>query len=112
MFDARLDLSGGGPAATKFIIKDRFDPAVKILEVPITAIAGAKLASTKIDLAENPEGPYLMQTDPAGSAAQNIYIGNELARTRIFMLVDIHWESPQDSVPPGGVSYEIRFKQI
>ena len=112
VFGAKLDLTGGGPAVTKFIIKDKFDPAVTILEVPVTVNPGAKLASTKIDLAAKPEGPYLIKTDAAGSAARNIYIGNELARTRISMLVDIHWESPQDSVSPGGEAYEIRFKKI
>jgi hypothetical protein len=111
VFNAHIDLAGGGPIPTKFRVKERFNPKNVVLAVPIKASANVKRASAQINLSGQPTGPYTLETDISALASKSIYIDNELAECNVSGLVDIHWETPQDAVPSGGVAYEIRFQK-
>ncbi len=110
VFFAKTDLSQG-PVPSKYLIKEIFDPAVTVEEVAINSSSGAPLASTRIDLSAHPGGPYLLDSDAAGSTPQTIYLDNDLTSQGVLGVVDISWESRQDSVPAGGLNYQLTFKK-
>lgn len=110
VFFAKTDLSGGS-VPTKHLVKKKFDPSVTVKEVTIDTSSGASLASTRIDLTDQTEGPYLLDTDAVGSTSLTIYIDNELAAQKNLGIVDIFWETPQDTVPAGGLNYTMTFKK-
>jgi hypothetical protein len=108
VFVVSADLSGASPP-TKFIVRNKFEPADVVLEVPISASDG--LASVAIDLSDHPAGPYTLETDAADSQPRTIYADSELAGAPVLGLVDIYWKTPQNTVPAGGLAYAIRFQK-
>lgn len=110
IFFAKVVLSEG-TAPTKHIVKEKFDPSVTVKEVTIDASSGVSLASTRIDLSDQTDGPYLLDTDATGSTPITIYIDNDLAAQGDLGIIDIFWETPQDTVPVGGLNYKMTFKK-
>lgn len=110
VFLAHSDLAGATPP-TRYLINDKFDPAVTVKEVAIKAGGGIALASTRIDLADQSGGPYLITTDAAGALPQTIYLDEALAAQGCLGIVDIYWEARQDAVPAGGLHYTLTFKR-
>lgn len=102
---------GGAGAPTRFIVRDKFNPATVVLEAPISAGPGVTQTLTPIDLSGHPPGPYTLETDAAGAAARTIYADDTLAGVKTLGLMDLYWETAQDSVPPAGIAYLIRFRQ-
>lgn len=98
------------PLPTKFQVFKKFAPATLVQETPIVPVAGAAQASATINLANSPPGPYLLKTDAAGAPSQTIYVDEEVAGMRPFGVFDLHWNSAQDGVPPGGLSFVLRFR--
>ncbi|RIK37054.1 MAG: hypothetical protein DCC55_25420 [Chloroflexi bacterium] len=103
--------SGSAGGATRFIVRDKFDPATVVLEAPIDAGPGVTQTLTRIDLSGHSPGPYTLETDATGATVRAIYADNALAGAKILGLVDIYWETPQDTTAPGGVAYLIRFRR-
>jgi hypothetical protein len=103
----------GAGAATKFRVRDKFAPAAApvLLEAPIVAAAGATRAAARIDLSARPPGPYTLETDAPGAARRTIYVDDDLAGATIAGLIDVHWETAQDTPPAAGVPYVIRFRK-
>ena len=110
VFFAKSDLSGGS-VPTKHLVKEKFDPSVTGREVTIDTSSGGSLASTRIDLSDQPDGPYLLDNDASGSTPQTVYLANALAAQGSLGIVDIFWETPQDTVPLGGLNYTMTFKK-
>jgi hypothetical protein len=111
IFYALTESVGGQPAPTKLRVRDKFNPNNLILEVPIKTGGAGSQVFTKLDLSGRPSGPYTLETDAAGSTPMNIYLDDDLASVRILGLVDIHWETPQDTVSAGGIPYFIKFQK-
>lgn len=109
VFHERIDTSGAG-APTELRVKDRFDPAVTVLTASVDDSSGDR-ALTRIDLRARPPGVYSIGTDAAGATARTIYVDQELARTRALGVVDLYWETAQDTAPEDGVPYFIRFRK-
>jgi hypothetical protein len=107
-FLATADLGGGG-APTKFTVRGKFAPGDVILEAPVVAAAGAGQAAVRIDLSGHPAGPYTLGTDAAGATPRTIYVDDDLAGAPLLGLVDVHWETAQDSAP--AAAYVIRFRK-
>jgi hypothetical protein len=110
VFFAKADLSGG-TVPTKHLVKEKFDPSVTVKEVTIDTSSGASLASTRIDLSDQPSGPYLLDTDAVTHTPQTIYLDNALAAEGNLGIIDIFWETPQDTVPAGGLNYTMTFNK-
>jgi hypothetical protein len=110
-FVVATDLSGAGPHPTKYVVGDKFAASNVVLEVPITATAGAELANTRIDMSGRAGGPYTLKTDLAGAVAQTIYIDDQLTGDRLLGIIDIYWETAQDTAPAGGQVYRIQFRK-
>ena len=49
--------------------------------------------------------------DLTGAAAQTIYIDDQLARERMLGIIDIYWETAQDTAPADGQVYRIQFRK-
>ena len=81
------------------------------LDFTLDTSSGASLASTRIDLSDQTDGPYLLDTDALGSTSLTIYIDNDLAAHGNLGIIDIFWETPQDTVPVGGLNYTMTFKK-
>ncbi len=111
VFQVAADTSGP-QAPTKFIVRKKFNPGLTpVAEVPIDTAGGAVRSFAKIDLSRQLPGPYTLETNAAGATAATIYVDAELAGSSALGLVDIHWQSAQDTAPAGGVSYVIRFRK-
>lgn len=110
IFFAKADLSEG-TSPTKHLVKEKFDPSVTVKEVTIDTSSGASLVSTRIDLSDQPSGPYLLDTDAVTHTPQTIYLDNALAVQGNLGIIDIFWETPQDTVPVGGLNYTMTFKK-
>lgn len=106
IFTARADAGGG---LTRFVVRDKFDATTIIADVP--AVANGATASAKIDLSTGKPGPYTIETDAAGSSPRTIYVDEHLASRRIAGVVDVHWETPQNTAPADGQPYVIRFQK-
>jgi hypothetical protein len=109
IFTATADVSGAAPPS-KFVVRDKFNPATVVLQVPITA-GGSDAAQSKIDLSDEPAGPYLLETDAAGASRKTIYADDGVVGSQAIGLVDLYWETAQDTVPMGGVEYIARFRK-
>lgn len=107
---AKTDLTGGS-VPTKYIVKEKFDPSVTVKEVAIETSSGAPLVSTRIDLSDRLDGPYLLDTDAVGSTPLTIYLDNALAAQGGLGIADIFWDTRQDKVPAGGLNYTMTFKK-
>ena len=110
VFFATADLSGGS-IPTKHLVKKKFAPSVTVREVTINTGSGGSLASTRIDLSGQPDGPYLLVTDASGSIPQTVYLDDALAGQGSLGIIDIFWQTPQDTVPMGGQNYTMTFKK-
>jgi hypothetical protein len=110
VFDLTMDLGGDAPPTT-YTVRRKFDPTSVVLEVPIVAVTGADRAVTRVDLSGQPAGPYTLATDAEDSGARTIYVDGELAGAPILGLVDVAWETRQDSAPTGGVAYIAEFRR-
>jgi hypothetical protein len=110
VFLASVDLSSRSPP-TKFTVRDKFDATRVVLETPINGGGGGNQAAVKIDLSDQPAGPYMLETDAPGSSPRTIYVDNDLARARVLGVIDIYWETAQDTAPADGLAYEIRFRK-
>ncbi len=110
VFFEKTDLSGGS-VPTKYLVKEKFDPSETVKELPIDTSSGAPIVSTRIDLSAKADGPYLLETDAAGSTAKTIYLDNALAARANLGIVDILWETGQDTVPAGGLNYTLTFNK-
>lgn len=108
IFQVQTEMGGGAPP-TRLIVREKFDPTVVVVEVPI--VPGGGTVSTWVDLSAHPGGPYTVETDGAGATARTIYVDDELAGRRMTGLVDLYWEDAQDSAPTGGVAYTIPFRK-
>ena len=108
VFQAAADLSVPGPP-TAFRVLDKFNPATTVLSEPITSTVSGPV-SIKIDLSGKPSGPYTLATDAASPPARTIYIDEALARSGVFGVLDIYWETRQDTVPANGLDYFIRLR--
>jgi hypothetical protein len=109
-----LATTEAGPgSATRFRVRDRFAPATAapLLEVPIVTAAGAARTAARIDLSARPPGPYTLETDAPGTARRTIYVDDELVGAPMAGLIDLHWETAQDTAPAAGVPYVIRFRK-
>lgn len=111
VFQVAADISGP-QAPTKFVVREKYNPGPSpVAEAPIEASGGAAQGLAKIDLSRQPTGPYTLKTDAPGAVATTIYVDEEAAEAGVFGVVDIHWQSAQDTAPAGGVSYVIRFRK-
>ncbi len=109
IFPARADLNVAAPPS-QFRVLDRFDATTTVDAFPIDPSATG-LASTKVDLSAEEPGPYTLSTDVGSPPPRTIYIDRDLARVRRLGVIDIHWETRQDSVPAGGLTYFIRLRK-
>jgi hypothetical protein len=107
IFVVPVDLSGG-PTVVR--IHDRFNAGTILRQVPIAAAAGSSRALTKIDLSDLPSGPYLLDTEAAGSVARAIYVDRKLGARPALGVVELYQEASQDTVLADGASYFIRFQ--
>ncbi len=111
VFQVTTDTSGP-QAPTKFIVRKKFNPGpTALVEAPIDASGGARQGFAKIDLSRQPPDLYTLETNAANATVATICVDQELAGSRALGLVDIHWQSAQDTAPTGGVSYIIRFRK-
>jgi hypothetical protein len=103
----------GAGAATTFRVRDKFAPAAAppLLEAPIVAVAGATQAAARIDLSARPPGPYTLETDAPGAARRTIYVDDDLAGVPMAGLIDLYWETAQNTAPVAGVPYVVRFRK-
>ena len=106
IFFVKTDLSRGIPP-TKYMIKQKFEPSATIKEVLINVSSGSGVVNTKIDLADQTDGPYLLDTDD--DSARTIYVDNTEFTQGNLGVIDIYWEVGQDSIPEGGLSYTLPF---
>ena len=89
------------------MIKQKFEPSATIKEVLINVSSGSGVVNTKIDLADQTDGPYLLDTDD--DSARTIYVDNTEFTQGNLGVIDIYWEVGQDSIPEGGLSYTLPF---
>ncbi|HEX9659883.1 MAG TPA: hypothetical protein VGA18_06250 [Rhodothermales bacterium] len=110
VFEATADLSVPSPP-TEWRVLDRFDSSIVVHTelIPSTATGATR---TKIDLAKKQvSGPYTLATDEATPPARSIYVDAELAYMSVAGVLDLYWETRQDTVPAGGLDYFIRFRR-
>lgn len=110
VFIATTQMSDGG-TPTRFVVRDKYQPAVVLLDVPIQAAAGVAQSSTRIDLSSRPPGPYTLQSDADGAVNRTMYVDGDLAGARVLGVVDIYWETAQTNAAEGGQAYVIRFRR-
>ncbi len=112
VFAAYADVSGVSPP-TQVRIVDKFDPGNVLATVPIVAPNGGDQGAAKIDLDELslPAGPYTLKTNAVGAVSRTAYINDEVAAARVQGVLDIHWETPQNTGPAGGGTFVTRFKK-
>lgn len=110
LFAATADMTGGSPP-TEFIIRDKIFPAGNLVDVKIENPIGADQVTTTIDLSNLSPGPYTLETDAPGTKQKNIYMDPNLSRHNPVAVIDIHWETAQDSAPAGGQPYQIQLRQ-
>jgi hypothetical protein len=98
-----------------YILKHRYQPSPE-QTVPVNIADDAQTVQTIINSADrdgdymSEPGPYTLKTSSPESA-QNIYLHNELAGRSARGVVDIYWESTQNSVAEDtGQQYYITFK--
>lgn len=110
VFEATADLSVPSPP-TEWRLVDPFDSTNVVHKEPIDPSATG-LTRTKIDLTKKKlTGPFRLATDKTAPPSRGIYVDEGLAYLGAFGVVDIHWETRQDTVPPGGEDYFIRFRR-
>ena len=109
-FLAATDIAGP-PPPTRFTVRDKFAPDTVVLQAPIAVTPGARRAATTIDLSARPPGVYTLETDAPGAAPRTIYADDDVAGTPALGVVDVHWQTPQDTAPAGGAAYVIRFRE-
>ncbi len=111
VFQVAADTSGP-QAPTKFVVREKFNPGPSpVAEALIGVADGAAQGLAKIDLSKQATGAYTLKTDAPGAVAHTIYVDEELAEAGVFGVVNIHWQSAQDTAPAGGVPYVIRFRK-
>lgn len=104
------------PAPSSYSIKEKHGPAT-LQTVLIDNSSGTNKVTTKLNdpiqqaaSFVDASGPYLLESDSGLPATSTIYLDDQLVRQSLTGIIDIYWETDQDTVPPGGTSYEIRFK--
>lgn len=115
-FSITTDLTQA-PVPTLYDINEKHNPANTLQSVAIDNPLGLDQVVTKLNdtVAQaasfiSAAGPYLLESDSGQPATRTIYLDDQLVRENITGIVDIYWENSQDTVPPGGNNYEIRFK--
>lgn len=98
-----------------YILKHRYRPLPE-QTVPVNVAEGAQTVQTIINSADMGDdyirepGPYTLKTNSPEST-RNIYLHNELAGQSARGVVDIYWETTQNSVAEDtGQQYYITFK--
>ena len=110
VFEATADLSVASPP-TQWRVLDRFDSSVVVHTEPMSSTATG-VTRTKIDLArKKASGPYTLATDEATPPPRSIYVDEELAQLSVVGVLDLYWQTRQDTVPAGGLDYFIRFRR-
>jgi len=99
----------------KYILKHRYQSGSEQI-IPVNVAEGAKTVQTIINSADldddyiSEPGPYTLKTSSPEST-RNIYLHNELAGRSARGVVDIYWETTQDTVAEDtGQQYYITFK--
>jgi hypothetical protein len=110
VFSKAADVSGASPP-TKFVVRKKFNPGVVVLEARIMAAAGSSYGTGTIDLSGEPEGPYILETDPSSGSPRTIYADDHLVRQPTLGLVDLYWETAQTTAPAEGVEYVVGFQK-
>lgn len=114
-FSIATDLSLA-PTPSSYSINEKHGPAT-LQTVLIDTSSGMNQVTTKLNdplqqaasfIAAS--GPYLLESDSGQPATQTIYLNDQLVKQNLSGIIDIYWETAQDTVPPGGSKYEIRFK--
>lgn len=98
-----------------YILKPRYQPS-PVQTIPVNAAEDAQTVQTIINSADwennymSEPGPYTLKSSSPEST-RNIYLHNELARKSALGVVDIYWETTQNSVAEDtGQQYQITFK--
>lgn len=98
-----------------YILRHQYDSSIEQTVPAREAEAGQSITTTinSVDMGDNyisKPGPYLLQTESPAST-RNIYLNNELGRRPARGVIDIHWETAQDTVADEtGQQYNITFK--
>lgn len=109
VFESTVDVSGGSPP-TQLTVKEKFPPNSVVLQAAIPPSAGGRSA-VKVDLSDESPGLFTLETNAAGSPVTTVYVADELAGTGVLGVVDLFWESRQDTVAAGGIAYSIRLRK-
>lgn len=106
-FPVTIDLSGGAPDRLR--ARDRFDNS-QLLEREFTAPPGPSLQMT-VDLCALPDPAARLTTPVAGALDQVVYADDEIASGGVPAILDLWWDSRQDTVPqPGGAAFTATFR--
>ncbi len=108
VFQVRTDMSGADPP-TELRINDKFDGSL-VKQVSLVAGGGDEVI-TQVDLSAFAPGVYTLETDAPGATSKTIFIDDTLARLAPLGVVDLYWETAQDTAPADGDSYVIRFRK-
>lgn len=109
--------SAGGTAPSSYELTHMYEPSVQ-QTVPAAPGNGANVLVTtinSIDLEDDyltEPGPYLLEADVNPPAPRRMYLSNELGEESVHGVVDIYWETTQNTVadPDMGQQYQITFK--
>jgi hypothetical protein len=74
----------------------------------ITTINSVDLEEEYIDR----PGPFLLEPDSGDPPSRNVYLNEELGRKAAKGVIDIYWETAQNSIsdPETGLQYHVTFK--
>jgi hypothetical protein len=106
-FPVTIDLSSGAPDRLR--ARDRFDNS-QLLEHEFTAPPGPALRLS-VDLATLPHPAARLTTPVASALDQIVYADNEIAASGASAILDLWWDSRQDTVPqPNGAAFTATFR--
>lgn len=109
--------SSEGTPPTSYELKHKYESSLK-QTVPVAPGAGGDTLITTINSVDLKEeyldepGPYLLEADVDPPHPRNVYLNNELGQKSAGGVIDIYWETAQNTVddPETGLQYQVTFK--
>jgi len=105
--DVAVDMAA--PAPTALTVAERFGGVAEPpIPVPATTAATQLVA---IDLRKAEGVAFTIAETPPSPPARAIYADDRAAGLGLAGVVDLYWETAQDTVPAGGLTFDITFRR-
>lgn len=108
--------SAEGTPPSNYELQYKYDSSLKQI-IPVASDTGAETLITTINSVDmkgdylDKSGPYLLEADIDPPHPRNVYLNNELGQKSAHGVIDIYWETAQNTIAdPEGLQYQITFK--